>query len=124
MGCCGNSYKSEQKVREAIELNTQQFKEHDPQTKEDLKNAAASAGKFIGGLMSSGDRNKAHLLHQDLIKITDDIDIAIAMNNKEEALAQIKNLQHTSTHKIPETEVSYTDYWNNKRKEYISKLTS
>lgn len=93
-------------------------------TKEDLKNAAATASKFIGGLMSSGDRKKAHLLHQDLIKITDDIDIAIAMNNKEEALTHIKKLQHTSTHKIPDTDVNYADYWNNKRKEYIGKFSS
>ena len=107
----------------SMEYKRQVSEERHEKHKEDLKNAAASTGKFIGGLMNSGDRKKAHLLHQDLIKITDDIDISIAMNQKEEALMNIKKLQHTSIHKIPETDVSYADYWNSKRKEYINKIS-
>lgn len=91
---------------------------------EELKNAAASAGKFIGGVFNSGDRKKAQALHQELVAITDDIDIAIAMNKKEEALELIKKLQHTSPHKVVDTEIGYNDYWSAKRKEYISKLTT
>jgi len=69
----------------SLSTRHQEAIERQDRAKENLKNAAASTGKFIGGMLSAGDRKKAHLLHQDLIKITDDIDIALATNKKDEA---------------------------------------
>ena len=91
-------------------------------TEDDLIKDAKKVIEFIGRIISSGARKKAFILHQDLIKITDDVDIAIISNNMEEALVNIRLLQHTSTHKIPDSETNYVDYWNAKRKEYISNV--
>jgi hypothetical protein len=69
-------------------------------------------------------RNQALELHNELMKKTDDIDIHIAQGKKDEALALIKSLDHSSSHIVPNDEKSYAEYWTSKRKEYIVKATA
>lgn len=93
-------------------------RQHESQAK-----ARAAIGKFIVGLFTAGARKEALKKHNELLKITDDIDIYIAQGKKDEALSIIKKLEHASTHKLPDTDIKYIDYWADKRKEYIAKAT-
>ena len=75
----------------------------------------------IGNLITSGARKKAFTRHNELLKITDEIDILLKDGTKDDALIRIKTLEHDSTHLIPSKEISYNEFWNQKRKEYIGR---
>lgn len=84
----------------------------------------SAVGKGLKGAATANARNKALTLHKELLKVTDDIDILIAQGKKDDAFVLIKKLDHGSSHKLPDSELAYLDYWTNKRKEYISKATN
>ena len=84
----------------------------------------STLSKGVKDLASASARKKALALHNELTKQTDDIDILLAQGKKDEALTLIKKLEHSSSHPVPNSDSNYTEFWTNKRKEYIGKATS
>jgi len=106
---------------EEEKIRTEQRLEKD---REALKNGAKKMFSGLGNLVNSKKINEARELHNELMNITDDIDIKIIQNKKEEAIEMIKKLNHTSTLNLPDESDTYINYWTKKRKEYIGKLAS
>ncbi len=78
--------------------------------------------KKVGSLFNAKKINEAGELHNKLTQLRDDINLA--QGKKDEALEMVKKLIHDSNMNMPDSEVKYVDYWSNKRKEYINKITS
>ena len=77
---------------------------------------------FFLKLFTYRGRKKALKRHDELLKITDDIDIYITEGKKEDALTALKKLDHPSTYRLPNSDTTYIDFWTNKRKAYIKKI--
>jgi hypothetical protein len=91
---------------------------------EEAARIRAAIGTGIVSLFKNPALKKAMNKHQELLKLTDEIDILSAQGKKDEALNLIRQLDHPSNKKMPDSEIKFFDFWANKRKEYIQKLTN
>lgn len=61
-------------------------------------------------------------LHKRLLEIESDIILALSKENKDKAVQLIKQLQIDSNFFVPNTDISYRTYWENKRSDFLRKL--
>lgn len=60
--------------------------------------------------------------HKRLLEIESDIILALSKENKDKAVQLIKQLQLDSSFFVPNTDIPYRTYWENKRSDFLKKL--
>lgn len=79
--------------------------------------------KGVGNILNGKKIKEALDLHNELMGITDDIDIAINQGKTEIVMELVKKLNHPSSLNLPDGSDTYMNFWMKKRKEYISKIS-
>jgi len=114
-----------EQIRAKAEADAQRRKE----VEESDKQFIDSTKKFFGSTMSkimpgkfTDKAKEARDHHKKMQDLEVDIKIALAKSNNEQALELIKLLRHDSTYLVDGTTTSYSDYWEQKRQDYLNKI--
>jgi hypothetical protein len=114
-----------EQIRAKAEVDAQRRKEVDDSNQQFIDSTKKLFGSTLSKIMPGKFTDKAKEARDHHKKMQDlevDIKIALAKNNNEQALELIRLLRHGSTYLVDGTTTSYSDYWEQKRQDYLNKI--